>query len=444
MSARDVALQVARDVFPAGERSAQERGAQEALDYRLNKAPLDARDRAFATMLAFGSIKMRRTLDWYLKPYVGDRDKTLPPVIAEILRLAVFELRFASSGVHAVVSEWVSLAKKYGHRGTAGLVNAVLRSFLRDDPKTPQPADFENEDDYLGTAFSYPTWLVRQWREVFGGERLETMLQAGNAPAQSAVVFNRTKASADNVIAWFTARGAQAEPSGLAEDCVLVSDGALARAGEAQSEGAWWVQSESSALVVDVLNPQGGEKIADACSGRGSKALQIAARMHGEGTLIGIERDAHKVAALQRRAHHAGLALATVLGDATLAVPAERFDRVLIDAPCSGTGVVGRHPEARWRKRPGDGERLAHTQRALLEAFSSRILPGGVLVYAVCSADPRETVEVMETFSRGSALQRGLIPGALGEFQTAAGDVLVPPGIAGRDGFFIARLEAQA
>src|SRR5690348_15689932 len=157
MNARDVALQVVRDVFPPQNSG---RGAQEALDYRLRKATLDPRDRAFATMLAFGAIKMRRTLDWYLQPYIGERAKPLPPVIAEIARLAVYELRFTSSAAHAAVSEWVNLAKIYGHRGTAGLVNAVLRGFLRDKPAEPQREDFADEDDYLGAAFSYPTWLV--------------------------------------------------------------------------------------------------------------------------------------------------------------------------------------------------------------------------------------------------------------------------------------------
>ena len=444
MSARDVALQVARDVFPAANAGTRERGAQEALDYRLRKAQLDGRDRAFATMLAFGSIKMRRAVDWYLQPYIGARSEQLPAAIAEILRIAIYELRFASGSPHAVVSEWVGLAKRYGHRGTAGLVNAVLRSFLRDNPRPPQKELFENEDDYLGTAFSFPTWLVRQYRDVFGAEKLEHILESCNGPAQSAVTVNRTKTTRDEVAAWFAARGAQAQPSQIAQDSVLVSDGALARCGEGESAGAWWVQSEASAMVVDVLNPQDGEVVADVCSGRGSKALQTAARLSGDGTLVCVERDARKVAALETRARAADLSLATVTGDATQAILKQRFDRVLLDAPCSGLGVVGRHAEARWRKRPGDGERLALTQRALLDALLPHVFEGGALVYAVCSTDPRETTAIIDDLVRANNVQRGLIPAALAEFETPDGDVLVPPGLGGRDGFFIARLERGA
>ena len=442
MTAREVALQVVRDVFPVPPSS--ERGAQEALDYRLRKASLEPRDRAFATQLAFGAIKMRRTLDWYLKPYVGERDKPVPPVIAEILRLAIFEIRFTHAQPHATVSEWVDLAKRYGHRGTAGLVNAVLRGFLRDKPAAPARSDFDDNDEYLGTAHSFPTWLVRQWRTVFGDEDIEQILEACNAPAQTAVVVNRARTSRDDVAKWFAERGAQAEASDLAQDAVLVSDAALARAGERESDGAWWLQSESSALVVDVLNPQPGEAIADVCSGRGSKALQSAARLQGDGTLVCVERDERKAKLLERRASEANLPVGLVVGDATAPILPTRFDRILLDAPCSGVGIVGRHPEARWRKRPDDGERLALTQRALLEALAPHVFEGGAIVYAVCSVDPRETTDVVDRFVQSHDVQRGLIPACLADFQNGAGDVLIPPGLHGRDGFFVARLERRA
>ncbi|HEY9181458.1 MAG TPA: transcription antitermination factor NusB [Candidatus Baltobacteraceae bacterium] len=440
MTAREVALQVVRDVFPA---QGSQRGAQEALDYRLGKAQLDARDRAFATMLAFGAIKMRRTVDWYLQPYIGDRAKPLPPTIAEIARMAVYELRFTNSQPHAVVSQWVNLAKIYGHRGTAGLVNAVLRGFLRDNPAAPQREAFADDDDYTGAVLSYPTWLVRRFREAFGGERAREILEACNEPAQSAVVVNRAKTTRDDVAAWFAQRGAHAKPSDIATDALLVSDGALARAGEREAAGAWWIQSEASAAVADVLNAQPGESVADVCSGRGSKALQSAARLNGDGSVVCIEQDARRAAELERRAQEAQLPVALIVGDATAPILHKRFDRVLIDAPCSGIGVLGRHPEARWRKRPEDGERLALTQRALLEALVPHVFEGGAIVYAVCSVDKRETTEVIDWFVRTHNVQRGLVPAHLAEFENGAGDVLIPPGLQGRDGLYIARLERR-
>ena len=141
----------------------------------------------------------------------------------------------------------------------------------------------------------------------------------------------------------------------------------------------------------------------------------------------------------------AGAAAAVIVGDASaeLLPPDQRFDRVLVDAPCSGLGVVGRHPEARWKKQPGDGERLALTQRAILDRVATTVHSGGALVYAVCSTDPRETIEVVEWFRTRHNFERGIVPGAYEPLLTDAGDVLIPPGLHGRDGFFISRLERR-
>jgi 16S rRNA (cytosine967-C5)-methyltransferase len=441
VNAREVALLTVRDVFvaPGG---GTERGAQEALDYRARKAILDPRDRAFATELAYGAIKMRRALDWYLEPFIGERRTQLPPVIHEILRLAVYELVYTRADTHATVFEFVNLAKRYGHRGVANLVNAVLRSFLRDQPPEPARDMFASDDDYLGTRYSLPTWLVRQWRTVFG-DQTEAICAAVNDPAATSVTINALRTTAGAAIEQFGTEGITATPSPFVPESLLVNNAAAVHARESNAGGTWWLQSESSAMPVGVLNPQPGEAILDVCSGRGNKALQIGARMAGEGTLLAIEREARKAQVLEARLAAAGVAAGIVIGDATtpLLPPDQRFDRVLIDAPCSGVGVVERHPEARWKKQPGDGERLALTQRALLEALAPSIHVGGAVVYAVCSTDPRETVEVIEWFRSRANFERGLIPAAFEPFITDAGDVLVPPGLNGRDGFFIARLE---
>jgi len=167
--------------------------------------------------------------------------------------------------------------------------------------------------------------------------------------------------------------------------------------------------------------------------------------MGGEGTLQCIERDERKAEVLKNRLAEAGVPAGIVIGDAAteLLEPNRRFDRVLVDAPCSGLGILGRHPEARWRKRPDDGARLAEVQAAILDRASANIHEGGSLVYAVCSTDPREGAEVVGAFLRTHDFTRGLVPAAFETFLTGEGDVLVPPGIEGRDGFFIARLERR-
>ena len=378
---------------------------------------------------------------------MSGRDKPLPPVIAEILRLAVYELQFSAAKDFAVVSEWVNLAKRYGHRGTAGLVNAVLRSFLRDRPAAPTPEDFDNEDDYLGTLYSYPTWIVRLgwrlFRQLIIIIPLRKLHMAFILYHKRLITVNRRRAPRMRPGGWFAQREVKTQPSELAGDSLLLEGGALAAAGQSDSGEAWWLQSESSAMVVDVLNPQPDDKVIDACTGRGNKALQIAARVSDERPVLCIDRDRRKIQLLERRAAAADLKVEAVAEDATAPVTTQRADRILIDAPCSGLGVLGRHPEARWRKRPDDGERLALTQRALLEALAPQLFEGGAIVYAVCSTDPRETTDVIEWFLSAHNVQRGLIPARFAELQTGAGDLLVPPGLHGRDGFYVARLERR-
>jgi 16S rRNA (cytosine967-C5)-methyltransferase len=443
MNAREVALQTVRDVFPQNG-SGPERGAQEALEYRARKADLAPRDRAFATELAYGAIKMRRALDWYLHPFIGERAQQLPPVIREILRLAVFELVYTKPDEHATVFEFVNLAKHHGHRGVANLVNGVLRSFLRDRPSEPMREDFGSEDEYLGTRYSLPTWIVRQFRATFGND-VEAICAGVNEPARTSITVNTLKAQPLEITERFREAGVDTEGSAFVPESLAVANGGYTRRNESSANGAWWIQSESSAMPADVLNPQQGEAILDVASGRGNKALQIGARLAGDGSMLCIELDERKAATLQQRLELAGIAAGIIIGDATqeLLRPEQRFDRILVDAPCAGIGIIGRHPEARWKKQPGDGERLSQTQRAILDRVAPAVYEGGALVYAVCSTDPRETIEVVEWLRRHHNFERGLIPAQYELLLTDEGDVQVPPGIDGRDGFFIARLERR-
>jgi 16S rRNA (cytosine967-C5)-methyltransferase len=439
LTARELALAVVRDVFPSSAAHSIDRMAQASFDYRARRSGLDERDRAFAAELAYGAIKMRRAIDWHLTPFLVHPH--VPSTIREILRLATYELVYTRADAYATVFEFVNLAKRHGHRGLANLVNAVLRSLLRSAPEEPRRESFESDDEYLGTRHSLPTWLVRQWRDVFG-EAAPAICAAVNQPARAALVVNTLRATLDDAAQRLRADGIQTKPSALVADALLVERGSI---GRANGDGGWWPQSESSAMVVDVLQPQPDEAILDVCSGRGNKALQIGTRLAGRGSLCCIERDARKVATLDRRLMEAGISAAVVTGDATAEILAldRHFDRVLVDAPCSGVGLAGRHPETRWKKQATDGERLALTQRALLERAAPHVYPGGALVYAVCSTDPRETTEVIDWFLARQNFERGLIPSAYGPLLTPAGDVIVPPGIDGRDGFYIARVERR-
>lgn len=435
MNAREVALAVVRDVF-----GAELRGAQAALEVRARRAHADARDRAFAAQLAYGSIKQRRLLDWYLKPYVTGRAKPLPPVISEILRLGVYQLRFMD-GVEerAAVYETVALAARHGHRGTAGLVNAILRRTIADAPRPPQPGDFESEDEFAGVAYSVPTWIAAQFRRSFDGA-LPDLLSGINAAPQQSVRVNALRANVDQVAAIVAGEGRTVRSSEFVDEVLVVAGGPV----RDDEQHRWALQGEAACMPVDLLDPKAGEAVLELCAGRGNKSVQIAARMRGEGRLECVELDAAKARTLEKTLLDSGATNAAVVrGDAT-ETSGEPVDAVLLDAPCSGLGILGRHPEARWRKSPEAGARLAVGQAAMLHRAATRVRPGGRLAYSVCSTDPRESIDVVAAFlETHPEFERAILPERYRAFERQ-GDVVVPPGLQGRDGFFIASLRRPA
>ena len=423
VSTREVALQVVRDVF-----GPMQRGARESLDYRARRAQLDPRDRSFATELAYGSIKMRRLLDWYLEPFIGARAKTLPPAIAEVLRLGTHQLRLMG-GVekHAAVFESVGLARKFGHRGTAGLVNAVLRR-VAEDEREPSPSDFADHNEYLSVRYSVPTWIVRHWEDRFGADRLEEIVAGIDQPALISLRVDSNRLTRQDALARLFTAGVVAHPSSLASDIVNLERGAPD--GFIDQFNDWSLQSESAAIAVDVLDPQPDEHIIELCSGRGNKTLAIATRMRGTGKVEAVEIDAGKNEIAKQRLADAGLNNVEIIeGEATQSRE-DQADAILLDAPCSALGILGRQPEARWRKSPSDPERLAELQGAMLLAAARSLRSGGRMVYSVCTTDRRESEEVVDAALVADTTLRRVHH-----------DRVTPPGIERRDGFFVALLE---
>ncbi|SRR5579875_462105 len=440
MTSRDLALAVVRDVFP---KDGKARGAHESFDYRAARSGLDARDRAFAAELAYGSIRARRYLDWLLAPFLGSRAQRLPPTIAEILRLGAYQLAKMTVEPHAAVGETVGLARRHGHRGTAGLVNAVLRrvSEREEIERIPQRRHFSSDDDFLGTLHSFPTWIVALVRRVFGSELVEEILRGMNLPAQPAVRVNLLSATVEETIEQLRSFGAVATQSQLVPETLLLDR----MPPGADPRQRWEIQGEIAAVPVDVLAPQADEEGVELCSGRGNKTLQIVARMHDRGRLEAIEADRANVERLRARVEQLGIRSVRVEHADATAASGGAAAFVLLDAPCSGLGILGRQPEARWRKRPDDPARLAQLQAALLESAAARGRPGGRLVYSVCSFAPEETEERMTAFlDCHPEFSRAAIPARYAPWATAAGDLRFPPGIERRDGFFIALLERRS
>jgi len=376
--ARRVAFAVVRRVF--------EQGAYADRALHGEARDLNARERALAMQLAFGTVQRRLTLDHLIEQLARPVAELDARTLAA-LRLGLYQLAFLDGvAAHAVVGESVELAK--GSSGGHKLVNAVLRRAARELPALPA------DDTPAGAAIahSYPPWLVELWWERFGAEATRALLRAGNERGELALRANALVTTRDELAA---ALPVATRPAGDELPEGLVVEGAFdAHAHELWRQGAYAAQSRASMLVARALDPQPGERVLDLCAAPGGKTTHLAALMGGAGEIVAVERHAGRASALGRTCERLrATTVDVVVADAARFTAAEPFDRVLVDPPCSGLGTLQGHPDLRWRSSPEAIERLAATQRAILHAGIAALRPGGTLVYSTCTLSPRENEE---------------------------------------------------
>ncbi|HKE80476.1 MAG TPA: transcription antitermination factor NusB [Solirubrobacteraceae bacterium] len=332
---------------------------------------LDARDRALAKQLAFGAVQRRLTLDWVIASHV---DRTLEPRVRAALQLGLFQLLFLDGvAPHAAIGEAVELAKPSpGHK----LVNAVLRRVQREGVELPA------DDTPAGASIrhSHPRWLVDLWWDWLGPDETRALLAADNEPAELALRVNPL------------VEYDLGDIPGRREGDAIVVDGAFdALAHPGYAAGAFTPQSRASQLVAVTLAPRRGERVLDLCAAPGGKTTHLAALMEGTGEVVAVERHPGRARALEASCERMRARNVTVVtADAKAFDGEQRFDRVLLDPPCSGLGTLRSHPDLRWRASPEGIERLAAEQDAILAAARRALAPRGTLVYSVCTLSPRE------------------------------------------------------
>jgi 16S rRNA (cytosine967-C5)-methyltransferase len=419
MTSRQVAFAVVRRVTDGAY-------ADRAFRSEAGAARLKRGDRAFAQQLAYGTVQRRLTLD-HVIANLSDRPLAkLDPPLLDALRLGVYQLLFMGSVPdHAAVAETVELAKSAkgsGHK----FANAVLRRATREAAAI---YDAVGDDKAASAAIrhSHPQWLVELWWKALGREETLALLEADNQPAEDAVRVNTLVAEPDDVAARI---GVVHRDPDLLE--ALVLDGAFDVEGsELFEQGAITPQSRASQMVARTLDPQPGEHVLDMASAPGTKTTHAAALMSGKGQITAIEVNSSRAEDLRANcARMHVVSVDVIVQDARLVEG--RFDRVMLDAPCSNLGTLARRPDARWRKTPQQIAELARLQAELLDAAANATRPGGTLVYSVCTISPKEAADQIDAFTQRHT----------GFSETSRRQTL--PHRDNTDGFFIARLERTA
>ncbi len=408
------------------------------LHQTLQKYGLDKADAGLATEIVYGTIQRMNTIDYFLERFVAKGMAKLQPWVRSLLRLSFYQMMYLDRiPDHAVVNEAVNLAKKRGHQGISGMVNGVLRNVIR-QKETLKIPDNLPVIERIALTHSHPEWMVKRWLRQLGEERTERICEANNVPPRVSLRTNTVKISRDELVDLLKEAGLQAEPSDLAPAGVLVKGGGNMALTPWFADGLFSIQDESSMLVAEAVDPKAGEKVLDCCAAPGGKTMHMAEKMEDRGEVWACDIHEHKEKLIREQAVRLGLhSVRTVTSDARKL--SERFapgsfDRILLDAPCSGLGVIRRKPDMKWSKQERELDDICVIQQELLSQVHQLLRPGGVLVYSTCTIEHNENEGMIKRFLQEHP-----------EFELENGQALqIYPYEHQSDGFFIAKLRKRA
>ena len=449
-AASDDARRIALDILDELDkgRATLDRLMEKALG---SHAHLQRRDRALVFALTYGVQRWRRRLDWVAAHFASRPFSRIDPTIRNILRLALFQILFFSRVPPAAAVHTAVEMTKVKVRHAAPFVNALLRNALRHRAQVPFPDPAKDPVAALGVEVSFPDWIVARWIARDGAAATRARCEAANLIPLLTVRVNTLKIDRDRLSATWGARGLDVRPTLMAPEGIVVGgfQGAVdTLAGFA--EGYFQVQDEAAQLAGLILAPEPGERILDACAGLGGKTGHLAALAADRARIVATDQSPDRLAALQIEMRRLGVCgVETRIADWT-AAPAPKdepaFDKILIDAPCSGLGVLGRNPDARWHRQQGDLDRCARRQQIILANLAGLLKPGGILVYVVCSIEPEESIDVIGTFLQQrpdytlSAPPTPLVS-RIGRLIRADGAIQTDPGRDPLDGFYMVCLK---
>jgi 16S rRNA (cytosine967-C5)-methyltransferase len=466
---REIALKILYEIHEKGAYSNIE------LNKQLGNERLSQLDKGFITEIVYGTEKWILKIDWLISRFSKIKLKKISPWILNIMRLSIYQILFMDKiPVSAAVNEGVKLARKYGHKSSAGFANAILRKIsrmLENNESLPWPekgrgtnSDKASLIKYLSIMYSHPDWMVERFIDLFGEEFTESLLDANNKVPEMTVRVNTLKIPRDELIKQLKDEGVSAKKGEFCEDALILQNPSSITRLKSFKTGLFQVQDESSMLAVKLLDPLSGEFILDVCSAPGGKSTYAAQLMQNKGRVLARDIYQHKLDLIDESAERLGLEIIdTEIFDAVEPDPllVGKADRVIIDAPCSGLGIIRRKPDIKWTKQPEDIAEITSLQYEILKTASQYVKPGGVLVYSTCTILPEENEEqILKFLSAGAGVDSS--PGSVAEqaVEFYQDDIreLLPPGLAervsadkpgmlqlypnrdGLDGFFIARL----
>jgi len=362
---------------------------------------LDKRDRSFVMEIVYGVLRYRDTLDWILGCFMKNPAKAGDFTLNN-LRASLYQLYFMRVPDWAVVSESVEIEKSSSRTGKPSLVNAVLRNVLRQKERFAPPLSLEDPASNIAVNTSHPKWLVKRWIRRFGEEGALQLAEANNRVPQMTIRVNTLRSTRQDLLSLLAAHAVEAAPTEFSPDGITLKH-VRSHTELAFAHGLFAVQDEASQIISYLLDPKPGEKVLDACAAPGGKTTHIAQLMRDTGEVTAVEKDDKRIDMLRDNIAALGIGSVTIINqDVSKLSGRGPFDRILLDAPCSATGVIRRNPDIKYRRKAKDLEGYSTKQINLLDQASRLLKEGGRLAYSVCSMEPEEGEQVINEFLKTS------------------------------------------
>jgi len=418
------------------------------LDSALRSSGISRRDGALLSELTYGTLRWRGRIDAHLQELIRRPLHKTDPFLRNLLRIAIYQISFLDRiPDYAAVNAAVAIAKLHRGGQAAGFVNAVLRRYLREQPKAAQPDPERAAVSALADYWSHPKWLIEKWRDYVGEGEIAALLQANNQEAPLVLRANILRTTREDLLRIFEREGIYATATRWSPQGIRVRFKAAIDQLPGFGAGLFQVQGEASQLVSYLLRPEPGERVFDACAAPGGKTTHIAELMQDRGEIVAGDISRRGLRKVEENAQRLGLSsICTLLSDAGKPSlgDAEPYDRIVVDAPCSGLGTLRSHPEIKWKRSEADLKRLTQVQQTILRSAAARLKLGGVLVYSTCTLTPDENEHIVQQFLGGS--QHFVLEDAAAYLPVGAqqlvrdGCLLAWPHRHDTDGFFAARL----
>lgn len=404
-----------------------------------NNLEISYQDKKFITNLVYGVVENKFFLDYIIRNYSSIRLKKIHSSILNILRLGAYQIIFLDKVPDfAAIDESVKMARKINYK-SKGFVNAILRKISNNKEKLPLP---EDEIEKISIKYSYDKWIIKRWIEDFGIDFTKEMVDFNSLKPELTVRVNTLKCTKKDLINSLAKKGFLVEESEIISEALIIKKSPISLFSTVEfKEGKIFIQDLGSMLISKILNPNEKDIVLDVCAAPGGKTTFMAQIMNNKGKIIARDVYTHKIDLIEQNLDRLGIKnVITEIVDGTLENKSdyERFDKILLDAPCSGLGIIRRKPEIKFTKSEKDIEELSDLQYKLLEVNSKYLKKGGRLVYSTCSIDKRENEEIIEKFIK---LNKNFKISSIELFGNSEKWLKLFPNLHKTDGFFICLLE---